>query len=305
MINDRRQLADVYQQTIDIVLEGHYTSENGEEVKLPDNTKMLKGSRFYTKPLDASNIPILADGSTKIIVKNDDSIHCGHQLQQEGYNPVVLNLASRRNPGGGVKNGSRAQEESLFRSTNLFLSMYRYAEYAEDYGLEKSKFQYPMPVRFGGIYVPDATVFRAGAKDDFALLDTPYYMSFVAVAAINHPDLDRDGNICEEDAALTKNKMRTMLRIGLLNGHDSIVLGAFGCGAFRNPPTSNSNQCLASRTLLAGRRGSNCARCPNHEPCARDPRSASNAHRCKQQNGQHTLKFLTRHSLHQELKTRH
>lgn len=122
MINDRRQLADVYQQTIDIVLEGHYTSENGEEVKLPDNTKMLKGSRFYTKPLDASNIPILADGSTKIIVKNDDSIHCGHQLQQEGYNPVVLNLASRRNPGGGVKNGSRAQEESLFRSTNLFLS---------------------------------------------------------------------------------------------------------------------------------------------------------------------------------------
>lgn len=76
MINDRRQLADVYQQTIDIVLEGHYTSKNGEEVKLPDNTKMLKGSRFYTKPLDASNIPTLADGSTKIIVKNDDSIHC-------------------------------------------------------------------------------------------------------------------------------------------------------------------------------------------------------------------------------------
>ena len=235
MINDRRQLADVFQQTIDIVKEGRYTSENGEEVTLLDNEPMLKGSRFYTKPLDASNVPSLPT-PTKIIVRNDDSIHCGHALQQEGYNPVVLNLASRRNPGGGVKNGSRAQEESLFRSTNLFLSMYRYAEYAEDYGLEKSRFQYPMPVRFGGIYVPKATVFRAGAKDDFALLDTPYYMSFVAVAAINHPELDADGNICQENANLTKNKMRTMLRIGLLNGHNSIVLGAFGCGAFHNPP---------------------------------------------------------------------
>ena len=235
MINDRRQLADVFQQTIDIVQEGSYTSESGEEVTLLDNEPMLKGSRFYTKPLDASNVPSLPT-PTKIIVRNDDSIHCGHTLQQEGYNPVVLNLASRRNPGGGVKNGSRAQEESLFRSTNLFLSMYRYAEYAEDYGLEKSRFQYPMPVRFGGIYVPKATVFRAGAKDDFALLDTPYYMSFVAVAAINHPELDADGNICQEDANQTKNKMRTMLRIGLLNGHDSIVLGAFGCGAFHNPP---------------------------------------------------------------------
>ena len=237
MINDRRQLADVFQQTIDIVQEGSYTSENGEEVELLDNEPMLKGSRFYTKPLDASSVPTLSEEcKTKIIVRNDDSIHCGHALQQEGYNPVVLNLASRRNPGGGVKNGSRAQEESLFRSTNLFLSMYRYAEYAEDYGLEKSRFQYPMPVRFGGIYVPKATVFRAGAKDDFALLDTPYYMSFVAVAAINHPELDANGNICQEDVNLTKNKMRTMLRIGLLNEHDSIVLGAFGCGAFHNPP---------------------------------------------------------------------
>lgn len=57
--------------------------------------KMLKGSRFYTKALDATSIPTI-ERETKIIVKNDDSIHCGHQLQQEGYNPVVLNLASRR-----------------------------------------------------------------------------------------------------------------------------------------------------------------------------------------------------------------
>lgn len=59
MINDRRQLAEVYQQTIDIVQEGSYTSVNGEEVELPDNEAMMKGSRFYTKALDATGVPTI------------------------------------------------------------------------------------------------------------------------------------------------------------------------------------------------------------------------------------------------------
>ena len=33
-----------------------------------------------------------------------------------------------------------------------------------------------------------------------------------------------------------KNKIRTILRIGLKHGHDALVLGALGCGAFHNPP---------------------------------------------------------------------
>ena len=42
--------------------------------------------------------------------------------------------------------------------------------------------------------------------------------------------------IAEHLVEPAKNKIRTILRIGLANRHDSLVLGALGCGAFRNPP---------------------------------------------------------------------
>ena len=35
---------------------------------------------------------------------------------------------------------------------------------------------------------------------------------------------------------LCLNKIRTIFRIALQNNHNAIVLGAFGCGIFHNPP---------------------------------------------------------------------
>lgn len=233
---ETKELRRVYLDTLKIVADGKYTACDGSTVVLPDNSTMLAGTKFYTQRIDATSVPC-REFSTEIKVFNTDSIKCGRMLLDESLNPVVLNLADRFVPGGAVLNGSRAQEESLFRSTNLFLSMYRFKkEYAALCGLEAARQQYPMPRRFGGIYVPNATVFRDGVENKFALLPHPYSLSFVSVAAISGPRLTEEGLLTEEDADLTKDKMRTILRIGLLNGHDSIVLGAFGCGAFHNPP---------------------------------------------------------------------
>lgn len=66
-------------------------------------------------------------------------------------------------------------------------------------------------------------------------MENPVKLSFISVAGMNRPDV-KDGLIAEYLVEGVKNKIRTILRIGLENGHDSLVLGALGCGAFRNPP---------------------------------------------------------------------
>ena len=233
---ERNDLRKIYLETMQIAMKGCYTACDGTEVVMPSTKAMIEGTRFYTERLDAGSVPC-RENPTGIDVMNMDSIKCGRKLLDEGMNPVVLNMANRHFPGGGVLNGSRAQEESLFRSTNLFLSLYRFNKtYASLCKLETAAQQYPMPQEFGGIYVPNATVFREGIDNDFALLPHPYALSFVSVAAISNPTLTENGMLTEDAIYLTKEKMRTILRIGLLNGHDCIVLGAFGCGAFHNPP---------------------------------------------------------------------
>ena len=51
-----------------------------------------------------------------------------------------------------------------------------------------------------------------------------------------------DGGFTPEGDTIQMNKIRTIFRVALANGHDSLVLGAFGCGAFRLPPEAVARQ---------------------------------------------------------------
>lgn len=228
---NRRRLAEIYQKTIDIVNNGQYKTTDGKIVILGNDLEMRQNSRFYSKEFTVNDIPCKST-TTEIDVVNNDSIDAGLALKDEGYNPVVLNFANRRNAGGGVLNGARAQEETIFRRTNIFRSLYQFTNYAEYFNLQKNRRQYPMDRNYGGIYTPYATVFRAY---DYTLLNSPQKISFISVAALNRPQLI-DNMIAPELISVALNKIRTILRIGLYHGHDAIVLGAFGCGAFKNPP---------------------------------------------------------------------
>ena len=231
----RNMRADVFKHTVFLVQQGYYYNQKQSKISFPDSKIIIGGTRFYDKPETTFHIPTI-NSNTIIKVVNLDCLLAAEKLLREGYHPAVLNMASRQNPGGGVQTGAGAQEENLFRRTNLFQSLFQFVPYAEKYGVRKSRFQYPLDRNYGGIYTPDATVFRGTEQDGYPLLDTPYQMSFIAVAGINRPTLASPELIASELIEPVKNKMRTIFRIGLLYNHDSLVLGALGCGAFRNPP---------------------------------------------------------------------
>ena len=231
----RNMRADVFKHTVFLVQQGHYNAGNGQKIAFPNSESLITNTRFYSTPKAVYHLPALKE-ETIVQVENLDCLLAAENLLKEGYYPAVLNLASRQNPGGGVQTGAGAQEENLFRRTNLFQSLFQFVPYAEKFGVRKSRFQYPLDRNYGGIYTPDATVFRGTEQDGYPLLETPYQMSFIAVAGINRPALASPERITPELVEPVKNKMRTIFRIGLLHHHDSLVLGALGCGAFRNPP---------------------------------------------------------------------
>ena len=159
--------AKEFHNTVEIVNQGHYESESGVEYIFPDDSDMMCDTVFYECEIPLSDIPQCVE-QTIVEVQNIDCLYVGVQLKKQGYNPAVLNMASRRNPGGGVTTGAGAQEETLFRRTNLFRSLYQFAPYAEQYGIKPSHQQYPLDRNFGGIYTPNGIYFRESEQKGYA-----------------------------------------------------------------------------------------------------------------------------------------
>ena len=224
----------IFLETVDLVTIGRYTSVSGREITFPDPSFLIKNSVLYDSPIKLGDCSISHE--TEYAVVNQDCLLAGRNLREEGFDPIVLNMANQFKPGGGVIHGDRAQEESIFRRSNIFLSLYQFAPYARKYGLKPRMQQYPMADRYGGAYSPNVIVFRGERSEGYPLLDDPYVLSFVTVAALCNPELTFTGHLTAPDLEETRKRAETILRIALSNGHDAIVLSAWGCGAFHNPP---------------------------------------------------------------------
>ena len=170
--------------------------------------------------------------------------HVGASLYLHSFSYSLYLFASL---GGGYLSGAGAQEENLFRRTN-------YVQHLAD---PEKKFdpsrewKYRIP-EFSCIYSKNVFIIRASEADGYKFLANPVPMSFLALPAYPNPTLTKDKKkLIPLIAENTKRKIRCLLSAGLYYGHDSLVLSALGCGAFRNP-TSHMAQ-LFKDVLSEGR----------------------------------------------------
>ncbi|MCZ8523153.1 MULTISPECIES: TIGR02452 family protein [Paenibacillus] len=149
--------------------------------------------------------------------------------REDGEPAACLNFASAKNPGGGFLGGSQAQEESLARASGLYPCIVQMGEmYEYNRGRRTALYSDYM------IYSPGVPVFR---DDEDRLLPEWYLAAFITAPAVNAGVVrEREPEAEAQIGPVMRSRIRRILYAALLHGHRTVVLGAYGCGVFRNRP---------------------------------------------------------------------
>lgn len=163
-----------------------------------------------------------------------------------GKKVCILNFASATNPGGGVTKGSSAQEEAICRCSTLYANLKE--QYAWNAFYAPHRRAHDPLHNDDCIYTPGVIVFKSDTDYPQLLPEDKWYSVNVLTCAapnlrerpsneMNAGDGDAAVHISREDLqALYEKRMRRVLEIAWRKGNEVVILGAFGCGAFRNPP---------------------------------------------------------------------
>lgn len=168
----------------------------------------------------------------KVVVENIDSVSAGMLYSNMGRT-CILNMASEKKAGGGVESGEKAQEESLFRCSNLFSSV------TQDF--------YPLEGDVA-LYTKNAVFVK-----DFHYNYIPWFKAdVVTVASVN---LNANARYDEETETWIEglvpkpkdyyntmlDRIRLMCTLAADRKVDYLILGAWGCGVFKNDPNEVAN----------------------------------------------------------------
>ncbi len=240
--NDKGELykmnrVEVLEDTLQIIEKGVYT-KNDKNVNLKlcadQYTEAIYLSEKEIESLfrkyDFSNIPVVGD--CNIYVTNRDSYEAAIKIQEKisdkNEKVLVLNFANAVHIGGGVRRGAVAQEEDLCRKSTLLCSLEsdgasRYYAYHKKNGAVSAS--------HGMILSPNVEIIKDSQND---LLEETVVVSVLTCAApINIMGFSKIVTLGSYEKLLYE-RIKYILFIAAYYGYKNIVLGAWGCGAFKN-----------------------------------------------------------------------
>lgn len=204
-----------------------------------------QGTQFYAP----GTIPISEEMLTRypqtahVIVSQNRTLQAAQRYA--GQKVAVLNFASATNPGGGVTRGSSAQEEALCRCSTLYPCLLGDDLWRKYYQMHRDR--HDTTYTDACIYLPDVLVMKTDTDSPQRLPKEDMYRVDVITCAA--PNLrERPNNAMnpgsgaavhltrEQIYALHTQRARKILSAAALHEAEVLILGAFGCGAFCNPP---------------------------------------------------------------------
>lgn len=221
---------EIAQQTLQIQKQGYY-EYNDQTIDIAGRQKAAEQNSFLLTPeqgqsLLAQKIPPPSGALATCRVANQSTVQAVVDMAGAGHSPAVLNFASAKNPGGGFLNGAMAQEEALAAASGLYRTLVQHPEY---YAYNRA--HHTMMYSDHAIYSPDVPFFRDGS---FALLQKPVAASVLTLPAVNMGQVLQKGEDVQRAKVVMKDRMRLCLAIFAEQGATHLILGAYGCGVFRN-----------------------------------------------------------------------
>lgn len=222
---DSSQAAAKGREAVAISEAGFYDAPSGKRVDIAARVAAAKAKTTDFHFDQAVPLPEPGTADTRITVVNCTSLAAARSLIDQKKTPSILNFASAKHPGGGFMRGAQAQEESLARASALYACIERSPMYPYHRGNKDCLYTSWM------IHSAEVPVFR---DDELGpLLEEPYLASFLTAAAPNAGEVK---GRADEVARAMRERVTRSLAIAARTGDKHLVLGAWGCGVFRNDP---------------------------------------------------------------------
>ena len=246
MLEDNRRATNpAAVQVLKILQDGGYRTDSGQWISIRQEQRDAESGTRLSRPGDALDPETTATDPAphlRVEVVDATTQKAAQMLASEGE-VLVLNFASARNPGGGFLGGARAQEEELCRCSGLYRCLLTQPDYYHHHRAERS-----LLYSDHMIYSPRVPFVRLSAEQP--LLDRPFPASVVTAPAPNVGAIRRHKPADEKQVGATfRRRWGRVLAMAAQQGHGTVVLGAWGCGAFRNDPYLVAD---AARSALGG-----------------------------------------------------